>query len=206
MGIVTLTVEGSSKINPTVPLSVRNPLGGPEIVSWGRFHPPSQSVRFGQYQYLEVTPPKPGKRAVTGPVRCWQNRTASGTRFPDLKSSRGVGPEIVSGGRGESQVNVTSKLGIRSIKRIQQDGTLPDALHEQSVCDDPEDQLVLTIGVKVREFLQLFTQHDRDQFHYLDVTPITSRSYTHPSPSQTSRPLTSSLSLGVPVPRVTQCL
>jgi hypothetical protein len=59
MGIVTLTVEGSSKIDPTVPLSVRNPLPGPE------------------------------------------NLTESGTRFPDLKSSRGVGPEIVSGGQGE---------------------------------------------------------------------------------------------------------
>jgi len=77
-------------------------------------------------------------------------------------------------------------------------------------------------------------QHDRVQFHFLhsdfssqltskvvrtlvktptlrvnlnlDGTPITSRTHTHPSHSQTSRLLTSSLSLGVPVPRVTQCL
>ncbi len=40
----------------------------------------------------------------------------------------------------------------------------------------------------------------------LDGTPITSKSHTHPSHSQTSCLLTSSLSLGVPVPRPTQCL
>jgi hypothetical protein len=40
----------------------------------------------------------------------------------------------------------------------------------------------------------------------LDGAPITSKSHTHPSHSQTSRLLTSSLSLGVPVPRSTQCL
>jgi hypothetical protein len=40
----------------------------------------------------------------------------------------------------------------------------------------------------------------------LDGTPITSKTHTHPSHSQTSRLLTSSLSLGVPVPLVTQCL
>ena len=40
----------------------------------------------------------------------------------------------------------------------------------------------------------------------LDGTPITSTSHTHPSHSQTSRLLTSSLSLGVPVPRPTQCM
>ena len=77
-------------------------------------------------------------------------------------------------------------------------------------------------------------QHDRDQFHFrrsafpsqitsrvgltlakaaalhinlnIDGSPITSRTHTHPSHSQTSRLLTSSLSLGVPVPRVTQCM
>jgi hypothetical protein len=37
------------------------------------------------------------------------------------------------------------------------------------------------------------------------VSPLVSRSHTHPSHSQTSRLLTSSLSLGVPVPHVTQC-
>jgi hypothetical protein len=40
----------------------------------------------------------------------------------------------------------------------------------------------------------------------LDGEPITSKSHTHPSHSQTSRLLTSSLSLGVPVPRPTQCV
>jgi hypothetical protein len=36
--------------------------------------------------------------------------------------------------------------------------------------------------------------------------PVASRSHTHPSHSQTSSLLTSSLSLGVPVPRATQCM
>jgi hypothetical protein len=40
----------------------------------------------------------------------------------------------------------------------------------------------------------------------LDGSPIISRTHTHPSHSQTSRLLTSSLSLGVPVPRATQCI
>jgi hypothetical protein len=40
----------------------------------------------------------------------------------------------------------------------------------------------------------------------LDGSPISSKSDTHPSHSQTSRLLTSSLSLGVPVPRPTQCV
>ena len=40
----------------------------------------------------------------------------------------------------------------------------------------------------------------------IDGSPITSRTHTHPSHSQASRLLTSSLSLGVPVPRATQCM
>ena len=40
----------------------------------------------------------------------------------------------------------------------------------------------------------------------IDGAPIASKSHTHPSHSQTSRLLTSSLSLGVPVPRATQCM
>ena len=40
----------------------------------------------------------------------------------------------------------------------------------------------------------------------IDGAPIASRLHTHPLHSQTSRLLTSSLSLGVPVPRVTQCM
>ncbi len=39
----------------------------------------------------------------------------------------------------------------------------------------------------------------------IDGSPIISKSHTHPSHSQTSH-LTSSLSLGVPVPRPTQCI
>jgi hypothetical protein len=39
----------------------------------------------------------------------------------------------------------------------------------------------------------------------LDGSSIISKSHTHPSHSQTSRLLTSSLSLGIPVPRTTQC-
>ena len=40
----------------------------------------------------------------------------------------------------------------------------------------------------------------------IDGVPIASKSHTHPSHSQTSCLLTSSLSLGVPVPRPTQCV
>jgi hypothetical protein len=40
----------------------------------------------------------------------------------------------------------------------------------------------------------------------LDGASIASKSHNHPSHSQTSRLLTSSLSLGVPVPRPTQCV
>jgi hypothetical protein len=40
----------------------------------------------------------------------------------------------------------------------------------------------------------------------LDGAPIISKSHTHPSHSETSRLLTPSLSLGIPVPRATQCM
>ncbi len=40
----------------------------------------------------------------------------------------------------------------------------------------------------------------------IDGVPVTSRTHTHPSHSQTSRLLTSSLSLDVPVPQTTQCM
>jgi hypothetical protein len=40
----------------------------------------------------------------------------------------------------------------------------------------------------------------------IDGVSITSRTHTHPSHSETSRLLTSSLSIGVPVPRVIQCM
>jgi hypothetical protein len=84
-------------------------------------------------------------------------------------------------------------------------------------------------------FFCIFRSSDRGQFHFrhsafsshlksrvdlvvltktsvlritlnLDGEPITSKSHTHPSHSQTSRLLTSSLSLGVPVPPATQCM
>jgi hypothetical protein len=41
---------------------------------------------------------------------------------------------------------------------------------------------------------------------HIDGAPIASKSHTHTSHSQTSRLLTSSLFLGDPVPRVTQCI
>ena len=37
----------------------------------------------------------------------------------------------------------------------------------------------------------------------IDGAPVASRSHTHPSHSQTARLLTSSMSLGIPVPRAT---
>jgi hypothetical protein len=40
----------------------------------------------------------------------------------------------------------------------------------------------------------------------VDGVPITSKTHTHPSHSQKSRLLTSLLSLGIPVPRATQCM
>ena len=40
----------------------------------------------------------------------------------------------------------------------------------------------------------------------IDGEPIISRTHTHPSHSKTSHLLTSSLSLGIPVPRTTQCM
>jgi len=40
----------------------------------------------------------------------------------------------------------------------------------------------------------------------IDGVSVTSRSHSHPSHSQTSRLLTSCLSLGVPVPHSTQCM
>ena len=89
------------------------------------------------------------------------------------------------------------------------------------------DRFFATSGVQLPET-------DRDQFHFrrsafsdqlkgrvglalakaaalrltlnLDGVPITSKSHTHPSHSQTSRLLTSSVSLGVPVSLVTQCM
>ena len=106
-------------------------------------------------------------------------------------------------------------------------------LHSEVVCllflqDHREtDRFLVPSGVQ-------FTKHDRGLFHFLrvvfssqfkskvdntvvmvetlrvilkiDGTPIVSQSHTHPSHSETSRLLTSSLSLGVPVSQGTQCL
>ncbi len=93
----------------------------------------------------------------------------------------------------------------------------------------------LTVSLYLQEFtLSNMTVVNYGQFHYLratfssqltskcgnifakdvalriilniDDTPVSSRSHSHPSHSQTSRLLTSSLSLGVPVPLTTQCM
>ena len=105
-----------------------------------------------------------------------------------------------------------------------------DGLHSEFVCllfsqTHRETDRFFTVST-----VQI-TQHDRGLFHFhrtvfssqvkskmdnplqnpatlrvnlnLDGTPITSKSHSHPSHSQTSRVLTSSLSLGVPVPRAT---
>jgi hypothetical protein len=62
---------------------------------------------------------------------------------------------------------------------------------------------------KEKKFSQLFYSAANNKLRInlnIDGAPITLRTHTHPSHSQTSRLLTSSLSLGVPVPRVTQCI
>jgi hypothetical protein len=61
------------------------------------------------------------------------------------------------------------------------------------------DRFFKTSGVQ-------FPEQNRGLFHKIDGSPITSRTHTHPSHSETSRILTSSLSLGVPVPRSNQCM
>ena len=94
--------------------------------------------------------------------------------------------------------------------------------------------LTTTITLLKLYHLCLLSHTDRDQFHFhraafsshlksrvvlvlakatdlritlnLDGSPIISNSHTHPSHSETSRLLTVSLSLGIPVPRATQCM
>ena len=61
-------------------------------------------------------------------------------------------------------------------------------------------------GLKSKVGLTLVKVETLDINLNLDGAPIVSKSHTHPSHSQTSRLLTSSLSLGVPVPRPTQCV
>jgi hypothetical protein len=62
------------------------------------------------------------------------------------------------------------------------------------------DQLKSKVGLTLAKAAAL-----RITLH-LDGSPITSKSHTHPSHSKTSRLLTSCLSLGIPVPRATQCM
>jgi hypothetical protein len=61
-------------------------------------------------------------------------------------------------------------------------------------------------GLKRKVGLTLSKEADLRIVLNLDGAPIESKSHTHPSHSQTSRLLTSSLSLGLPVPRPTQCV
>jgi hypothetical protein len=60
--------------------------------------------------------------------------------------------------------------------------------------------------LKSKVVLTLTKEEDLRITLNLDGVSIISKSHTHPSHSQTSRLLTSSLSLGVPVPRTTQCM
>ncbi len=63
--------------------------------------------------------------------------------------------------------------------------------------------IVSTSGKLHIEFIRhLFLQAHRETDHFF----VSSRSHTHPLHLQTSRLLTSPLSLGVPVPLTTQCM
>jgi hypothetical protein len=63
-----------------------------------------------------------------------------------------------------------------------------------------------SVQVKAKDGLILAKETDLRITLKLDGSPIKSKSHTHPSHSQTSRLLTSSLSLGIPVSRATQCM
>ena len=67
-------------------------------------------------------------------------------------------------------------------------------------------RVAFSSGLKSKVGLALAKTADLRIVLNLDGAPIASKSHTHPSHSQTSRLLTSSLSLGVPVPRPTQCM
>jgi hypothetical protein len=76
---------------------------------------------------------------------------------------------------------------------------LQEFCQHNQIVDSSTDQLKSKVGlVLVKETDLRITLH-------LDEAPIISKSHTHPSHSQTSRLLTSSLSLGIPVPQATQC-
>jgi hypothetical protein len=85
-------------------------------------------------------------------------------------------------------------------------------LQEFSLCNLPvdsstsRDRAAFSSKIEVKVGSTLAKTADVRLNLNLDGVPITSRTHTHPSHSQTSRLLTSSLSLGVPVPRTTQCM
>ncbi len=75
--------------------------------------------------------------------------------------------------------------------------TLPLSFHDKPFLK------TLTFSLSLSIFLKTVTLRI---ILNIDVVPVVSRSHTHPSHSQTSRLLTSSLSLGVLVPLGTQCI
>ena len=80
-------------------------------------------------------------------------------------------------------------------------------LQEFSFLNQPVDyfhRVTFSSQFKSKVDITLSKVEDLRVIFNIDGTPITSRTHTHPSHSQTSRLLTSSLSLGVPVPRETQ--
>ncbi len=87
------------------------------------------------------------------------------------------------------------------------------------VCSKHHAGPLLVASGKMREMKSELRQKKKEEFFFgvflmqlyvlifnLDGAPIASKSHTQPSHSQTSRLLSSSLSLGVPVPRPTQCV
>ena len=105
-----------------------------------------------------------------------------------------------------------------------------DRLHCEFVCllflqtHQETDRFLATSGVHLAQShfhfrLEMFSSQIKSKVGHMitkttslrimlniDGTPIASRSHTHPSHTQNSRLLTSSLSLGVPGPRATQCM
>jgi hypothetical protein len=65
-------------------------------------------------------------------------------------------------------------------------------------------QAVFSVTLKSKVGSSLVKAADLRVNLNIDGVPITSKTYAHPSHSQTSHLLTSSLSLGVPDPRATQ--
>jgi hypothetical protein len=108
------------------------------------------------------------------------------------------------------------------------------SLNEENLSDFYSYRIIGKLTVFFTDSGFQFAQSDRDQFHFhreastqqlkrrvgltldneatlriklnIDGVSIISKSHTQPSHSETYRLLTSSLSLGVPVPRVTQCI